>query len=177
MERSRRRKRQNRSGRSRILTFGAESGAWHLMSKGSRVKITGTIEDRFGLTTYHFCSRIGIPHNSREASWGRLESSCFSNCGQSPPEMTATLMIPRSLCSSFDISASSDDLLSANVPSKSKTISLFIIFFHFDIVFTLARSPVAFGPVIQGFLSLWHIDFIPVPNLQCGLVDGTRKRK
>src|ERR1035438_7045057 len=62
---------------------------------------------------------------TRRSSWGRLESSCFSNCGQSPPEITATLTIPRRSCSSADISASSDDLLSASVPSRSYTISFF----------------------------------------------------
>ena len=56
---------------------------------------------------------------------GRFETSCFSNCGQSPPEITATLATPSSPASSADISASSADLLSASVPSRSNTISFF----------------------------------------------------
>src|ERR1035438_5211598 len=64
---------------------------------------------------------------TRRSSWGRWESTCFSNWGQSPPEMMATLTTPRRLCRRADISASRGDLLSASVPSRSKTISFFTV--------------------------------------------------
>src|ERR1017187_4833855 len=63
----------------------------------------------------------------RRSSWGRWESSCLSNCGQAPPEITATLTTPSRSWRSDDISASSEDLLAASVPSRSKTISFFTI--------------------------------------------------
>src|SRR3984957_19838965 len=44
----------------------------------------------------------------------------------SPPEMIATFATPRSELSSPTISSSIADLLSASVPSKSKTISVFM---------------------------------------------------
>src|ERR1035437_7732472 len=71
---------------------------------------------------------------TRRSSWGRWESTCFSNCGQSPPEITATLTMPRRSYSSRDISGSRDDLLSASVPSRSKTISLFNALSSFELL-------------------------------------------
>src|ERR1039457_7122476 len=73
-----------------------------------------------------------VPHvgksdkSRRLSSRGRFESNWFWNCGQLPPEMTATFTMPRRAVSSVDISASRDDLLSASVPSRSKTISFFM---------------------------------------------------
>ena len=56
----------------------------------------------------------------------RWESTCFWNCCQSPPEITETLITPSSLLRSVAISASSDDLLWASVPSRSNTMSFFM---------------------------------------------------
>ena len=67
----------------------------------------------------------------RRSSCGNLETTCFSNCGQSPPEITATLTTPSRSCSSADISRSRADLLSASVPSRSNTISFFSLCFSF----------------------------------------------
>ena len=44
----------------------------------------------------------------RRSSWGRLDSTCFPNCGQPPPEITATFTIPSRVLSSVAISASRD---------------------------------------------------------------------
>ena len=56
---------------------------------------------------------------------GRLESSWSVNCFQLPPEMTATLTTPRRRLKRIAISASREALLSASVPSRSKTTSFF----------------------------------------------------
>src|SRR5208337_601663 len=66
--------------------------------------------------------------------FGRFETSCFSNCGQFPPEITATLATSSSPASSIAISSSSADLLSASVPSRSNTISFFKIHSTFGAV-------------------------------------------
>ena len=85
------------------------------------------LQDRFDLSPL---ADIGVPfvfffQGGLLTQGGRLETNCFSNCGQSPSEITATLITARRSCSSADISASRDDPLSASVTSRSNTISFF----------------------------------------------------
>ena len=57
---------------------------------------------------------------------GKMESTCFSNCGQSPPEITATLMMSRRSCKSIDVLASRADL-HRQAYRRDQTISFFIL--------------------------------------------------
>src|SRR4051812_23812024 len=64
---------------------------------------------------------------ARSASVGNRDTTCVSNCGQSPPEITATLVTPSSLQRAAAIGSPIACLLSARVPSRSNAISCFMV--------------------------------------------------
>src|SRR5208283_1693725 len=49
--------------------------------------------------------------------------------------------------------------------------------FHRGIVFASARSPVAFGSMIQSLLCGQHMGLLALPKFQSRLLDGAGKRK
>src|SRR3546814_19104970 len=62
---------------------------------------------------------VGInQRRSSAAPAGRREATCFSNCGQSPPEITATSVTASNRARVAAIYTDSGSLLSASVPSR-----------------------------------------------------------
>src|SRR3546814_18086035 len=67
-----------------------------------------------------FVPVVGInQRRSSAAPAGSREATCFSNCGQSPPEITATSVTASNRARVAAISSDSGRFLSARVPSRS----------------------------------------------------------
>jgi len=66
------------------------------------------------------------------------------------------------------------------VPQASRAVGLLAScsrLFHPGIVFTMERSAIAPGSMIQGLLRLQHVGLLALPDLQSRLLNGASKRE